>query len=74
MQNKNCDIYEAFERCGIGSDIAAQVIDSEAFYYLEAPIKRVAGLNVTMPYSPALTKVVTPDSEKIIKAVKEVLK
>jgi pyruvate/2-oxoglutarate/acetoin dehydrogenase E1 component len=67
-------VYEAFERCGIGSDIAAQVIDSEAFYYLEAPIKRVAGLNVTMPYSPALTKAVTPDSEKIIKAVKEVLK
>jgi pyruvate/2-oxoglutarate/acetoin dehydrogenase E1 component len=67
-------VYEAFERGGIGSDIAAQVIDSEAFYHLEAPIKRVGGLNVTMPYSPALAKVVTPDEEKIMNAVREVLR
>jgi pyruvate/2-oxoglutarate/acetoin dehydrogenase E1 component len=67
-------VYEAFERGGVGSDIAAQVIDSEAFYHLEAPIKRVGGLNVTMPYTPALTKVVTPGEEKIMKAVREVLR
>lgn len=66
-------VYEAYERGGVGSDIAAQVIDSEAFYHLEAPIKRVAGLNVTMPYTPSLTKVVTPDADRIMSAVRAVL-
>lgn len=67
-------VHEAFERGGIGGDIAAQVIDSEAFYYLDAPIKRVGSLNVTMPYSHVLEKLVTPDVEKITKAIREVLK
>lgn len=66
-------IYEAFERGGIGGEIAAQIADSEAFYYLDAPIKRIGGLNVTMPYSHVLERLVVPSTEKIVEAVKGML-
>jgi 2-oxoisovalerate dehydrogenase E1 component len=58
--------------CGVGSEIAA-MISEEAVDYLEAPIKRVAAPDVPVPYSPPLEKVVIPDENTIIGAVKEVV-
>jgi len=58
--------------CGIGSEIAA-MISEEAIDYLDAPIKRIAALDVPVPYSPALEKVVIPDENGIIGAVKELV-
>ena len=66
-------VHEAFERGGIGGEIAARVADSEAFYYLDAPIKRIGGLNVTMPYSHVLEQLVVPNTEKIVEAVRRIL-
>lgn len=66
-------VHEAYQSCGIGAEIAAQISDSEAFYHLDAPIKRVTSLGVTMPYSPVLEKAVIPSIDRIIAAVKEVL-
>lgn len=66
-------VHEAYEACGIGAEISAQIVNSEAFYYLDAPIKRVTSVGVTMPYTPVLEKEVVPSVEKIIKAVREVL-
>lgn len=67
-------VHEAFERGGIGAEIAAQVANSEAFYHLDAPIERIGGLNVTMPYSHVLERLVVPSPEKIVARVRKMLK
>lgn len=66
-------VHEAVKRGGVGAEIAAQISDSEAFFHLDAPIKRLAGMEVPIPYSPTLEKGVVPQVEDIIKAVKELM-
>jgi 2-oxoisovalerate dehydrogenase E1 component len=61
---------EDCKTAGVGAEIAA-MISEEAVDYLDAPLKRVAALDVPIPYSPALEGYVVPDENKIIAAVKE---
>lgn len=63
-------VYEACERGGMGSDVCAIVVE-KAFDYLDAPVKRVAGLNTPIPYNSTLEQACIPHKENIIKAVKE---
>jgi pyruvate dehydrogenase E1 component beta subunit len=56
----------------MGSEIAAQVYE-QAFDYLDAPVGRVAAVEVPMPYSKALEHLVVPDENRIISATKTVL-
>jgi len=65
-------VHEAIVRGGIGGDIAAMVLE-EAFDYLDAPIKRVGGLEVPMPYAKNLEDAVIPNCEKIIATIKEII-
>jgi pyruvate dehydrogenase E1 component beta subunit len=65
-------VDEDYERCGFAAEVAA-IVASEAFDYLDAPIKRVATPNVPIPYSPVLEKRVLPDENRILKAVREIL-
>jgi len=72
---KTGKLVVAAEDCrtgGIGGEIAA-MISEEAMDYLDAPIRRVAALDVPVPYSPALEKVVIPDENAIISAVKDIV-
>lgn len=66
-------VHEAVKRCGVGAEVAAVIGDSEAFFHLDAPIKRLAGMEVPIPYSPVLEKGVVPQVDDIIKAVKELM-
>jgi pyruvate dehydrogenase E1 component beta subunit len=62
---------EGWPMCNIG----AQVVDDiqrEAFDFLDAPIARVTGLDVPMPYAKNLEKVVTPNAEHVAEAVRHV--
>jgi pyruvate/2-oxoglutarate/acetoin dehydrogenase E1 component len=73
---KTGKLVVATEDCrtgGIGGEIAA-MISEEAIDYLDAPIRRVAALDVPVPYSPALEKVVIPDENTIISAVKDIVR
>ena len=45
-------VHEAVKTGGFGGEIAAAIADSEAFYYLDAPIKRLCGLDVPIPLLP----------------------
>jgi pyruvate dehydrogenase E1 component beta subunit len=65
-------VHEAWKRCGIGAEIAS-IIAEEAFDYLDAPIRRVAGMDVPAPFSPALEKYVIPNEDDIIRAAKELV-
>jgi acetoin:2,6-dichlorophenolindophenol oxidoreductase subunit beta len=66
-------IQEACKRGGFASEVAAEVIESEAFGYLDAPISRLAGKNIPIPYSQYLEKAAVPQVEDIVAAVKNVL-
>jgi pyruvate dehydrogenase E1 component beta subunit len=65
--------HEAVRRSGFGAEIAATIIDSEAFGYLQAPIVRVANPNVPVPYSKSLHPYALPDKKDIISAAKRVM-
>ncbi|MFA6822154.1 MAG: transketolase C-terminal domain-containing protein [Sphaerochaetaceae bacterium] len=49
------------------------MVESEAFFYLDAPVKRVCGLDVPIPYNPNLEAQVVPTEEKITAAIRELL-
>jgi pyruvate dehydrogenase E1 component beta subunit len=63
---------EEVRRGGSSAELAS-VIAEECVDALDAPVKRVAGANVPMPYSPALEKLVLPSADSLVDAVRELL-
>jgi len=70
--NRAIVVHEAWKTCGFGAEIVS-IIMEEAFDYLDAPVKRVGGIDVPIPYSTALASQLIPNKDSIISAVKEVL-
>ncbi|MBC7332285.1 MAG: alpha-ketoacid dehydrogenase subunit beta [Synergistetes bacterium] len=66
-------VHEAVERNGFGGEIVS-IIMEKAFEYLDAPVKRVCGKNVPIPFSPPLERFVIPQVEDIVNAAKTILK
>merc|ERR1719438_761034 len=62
-----------FPMYGVGAELCAQVVEGPAFHYLDAPIIRVAGADVPMPYALSLEKLATPQALDVVNAVKKVL-
>lgn len=62
----------AHKTCSAASEIASMVAQ-DGFWSLQAPIQRVASLNVHFPFSPALEKLVFPNEDKIVAAIKATL-
>jgi len=62
---------ESHAFCGVGAEISAE-IHERAFDYLDAPVKRVSGADVPMPYAKNLERLAIPDVEQIVAAVREV--
>ncbi len=69
--NRCVTVEEGWAACGIGSEIAAVVME-QAFDWLDAPVKRVAGVDVPMPYAANLERLALPQPENIVAAAKEV--
>lgn len=65
-------VHEAVERCGIGAEISA-LLNEKAFDSLDAPVTRLAGLNVSLPQNWHLEKVCIPNVETIKNKVKSIL-
>ena len=63
---------EGFPFSGIGSEIISQV-QEKAFDWLDAPIKRVTGLDVPLPYAENLEKMSLPQENDIVNAVLKIL-
>ena len=63
---------EAIKRGGVGSDVAAMVVE-QAFEALRAPIVRVAGLNTVIPFNLTLEKATVPQVADIVAGVRTVL-
>jgi pyruvate dehydrogenase E1 component beta subunit len=67
-------VHEAPQFAGFGAEIAAQLAAGEAFFRLDAPIKRVGALYCPIPFNPALEASVFPTPERIEAAVRETLR
>ena len=65
-------VHEANMTAGFGAEVAA-IIAEEAFDYLDAPVMRVASLDVPVPFSPPLEMAMLPSVDKIMKAAKRLL-
>ena len=63
--------HEAVARGGIAGEIAMQIMEN-AFDYLDAPIVRVAGRNVPIPYNLKLERAAVPQEDDIIAAIKSI--
>ncbi|KAJ2608237.1 pyruvate dehydrogenase E1, beta subunit [Coemansia sp. RSA 1365] len=66
-------VEQGFPQFSMGSEISAQVMESEAFDYLDAPVCRITGADVPMPYAQNLEALALPDAEVIYKQAKRVL-
>ncbi len=69
--NRLVSVEEGWPMAGIGSEIAAQIME-HAFDYLDAPVSRVTGEDVPMPYAANLEKLALPGAETVAAAAKAV--
>ena len=67
--NRAVIIEEDWRSYGIGAEIAA-TIQEEAFDHLDAPIRRVAGLEVPLPYAEHLSRASKPDAQDLVDAIR----
>lgn len=54
------NVEEGWPQSGIGAEIAALMMESEAFDYLDAPLERIAGADIPMPYSVSIERQAVP--------------
>ncbi len=64
-------VEEGWKQSGVGAEIAARVM-AEAFDYLDAPVERVSGKDVPMPYAANLEKLALPSVADVVAAAKAV--
>ncbi len=64
-------VDEGYERYGVTAEIAS-VIAEGAFYYLDAPVKRMGAMDVPVPFSPVLEDQTVPAPESVVQMAKEV--
>ena len=64
-------VEEGWPQCGVGAEISA-VVNEDAFDYLDAPVERITGVDVPMPYAENLEKMALPTVEDIVRVAKRV--
>ncbi len=70
--NRLVSVEEGWPFAGIGSELAALMME-QAFDWLDAPVKRVTGLDIPLPYAANLEKLSLPQAPDIVAAAKAVL-
>ena len=64
-------VEEGWPQSGVGSEISAQIME-HAFDWLDAPVKRITGRDVPMPYAANLEKLALPTVSDVVEAAKAV--
>ncbi len=64
-------VEEGWKQSGVGAEIAARMME-DAFDYLDAPVMRITGKDVPMPYAANLEKLALPSVAEVVEAVKAV--
>jgi pyruvate dehydrogenase E1 component beta subunit len=70
--NRCVVVEEGWQQSGVGAEIAAR-LSERAFDYLDAPVARVSGKDVPMPYAANLEKLALPSVNEVVEAAKAVL-
>jgi len=70
--NRLVTVEEGWPACGVGAEIGAAIYESEAFNYLDAPVERVTGADIPMPYASNLETDALPQVHNVINAVQKV--
>ncbi|NQV61174.1 MAG: dehydrogenase [Alphaproteobacteria bacterium] len=65
--------HEAWKNGGFGAEVAAMVVE-KGFDDLDAPIVRVGGLDVPMPYNDALERAVIPSQDRLTQAIRDLVR
>lgn len=65
--------HEAVKTGGFGAELAASIIESEAFGYLDAPVRRLAGLDMPIPYNRNLEYHAVPQVENIVEEARKIV-
>ncbi len=73
MKTKRCVVVEeGWQQSGIGAEVSARLME-HAFDWLDAPVARVSGKDVPMPYAANLEKLALPSVAEVVQAAKAVL-
>jgi pyruvate dehydrogenase E1 component beta subunit len=64
-------VEEGWPQHGIGAEIAGMIMETDAFDYLDAPMERVTGTDVPMPYSQPLENAAVPNVDNIVNACRK---
>ncbi len=67
-------VHEACQTGGFGGELAAVVAGSDAFFYLDAPVRRLCGADTPIPYNPTLEASVVPTTDSIAAALRDLLR
>ncbi len=67
-------VHEAVKTGGFGGEILSTIVESEAFDYLEAPVRRLAGLDIPIPYNRNLEYHAVPQIENIVEEARKLAK
>jgi pyruvate dehydrogenase E1 component beta subunit len=70
--NRAVIVEEGWPFCGVGAQIV-DILQHRTFDYLDAPILRVTGANVPMPYAKNLERFALPDKHRVMDAARRVL-
>ena len=62
-------VDEGYERYGVTAELAAVIADG-AFYYLDAPVKRIGAMDVPIPFSPPLEDATVPTEKTVFEMAK----
>lgn len=60
-------------QCGVGSEIAALLMESDAFNYLDAPLERITGADVPMPYAKELEDAALPQLDDVCNTIDRIM-
>merc|ERR1712144_68325 len=71
--NRLVVVEGGFPMFGVGSEVSAQIVESEAFDYLDAPVERVTGADIPTPYAHKLELLAFPDEQTIVKVARRAL-
>ncbi len=62
-------VDEGYQQYGVTGELAAVIADG-AFYYLDAPVKRIGAMNVPVPFSPAMEDLTIPSADYVFETAK----
>lgn len=67
-------VEQGWPHCGIGSEVLARIMESEAFFHLDQPAIRLTGVDAPMPYTKSLEIAALPVAKDVVDAAKKLLK